>query len=570
MKIFTVIAVILLIQGCSYYDIEKKDKSEYLEKPGDRISKVVFESGNFIQFNEDGGNYFNLNNCIAGMTIDKNYVVIPINKISKVQTNWGTLSLNEDLYADTAFISQVVLKDGKLYKFRKWTGGGRYYKDSKIIIAGFDTSSRFYQIGIDSISYLDIYKFNSTRACVGDISLIVGAGAAIVLIVAATKRSCPFIYSYDGNRYVFDKEPLGGATASILQRTDLSKLKYLKQSNGKYKLLVTNEVEETQNIDKLKLTYVDHNKGESIFPDIHNNLYLIKNEILPVSVSDENRKDLMPFFKSDDGIFWKSRMPAYVGEIKDKTRNEIFLSFIKPKSSDQCNLIINAGTTLWGSNMIKEMLLLYGSNVDNYYLSINKGGVEYNSMMNFLKKEELYQLKLYAKVNGEWKYKTTINGGGPFKSETRVYPIDISDIEGDTITFKAEPPVGFWTFDYAAVDFCPASHPESFTLDISKAVDDNSKNIESFLTKEDKNYYSMPDTSNYFYTEFDAPLLTEGKERTIFANTTGWYEIHMPKTGMTNITQLLKFVTEPGSIVKYSNNKFIEWINKNNLSYQTK
>src|ERR1035437_1363926 len=395
MKIFSLIAVILLIQGCAIYDTQKKNKDEYLEKPEEKISKVVFESGNYIQFDDDGGKYYNLNNCVAGMTQDKNFTMIPINDIGIVLSNWGHLSVGEDLYADTAFINQVVSKDGKLYKFRKWTGGGRYYKDSKSIIAGFDTSSRFYQIGIDSISYLDIYRFNQAKSCIADIGLTLGLGVAVVLIVAATKESCPFIYSYDGNRYVFDKEPLGGATASILLRTELSKLKYLKQSNGKYKLLVTNEVEETQNIDKLKLTYVDHNKGESIFPDIHNNLYLIKNEILPVSVSDENRKDLMPFFKSDDGIFWKSRMPAYVGEIKDKTRNEIFLSFIKPKSSDQCNLIINAGTTLWGSNMIKEMLLLYGSNVDNYYLSINKGGVEYNSMMNFLKKEELYQLKLY-------------------------------------------------------------------------------------------------------------------------------------------------------------------------------
>jgi hypothetical protein len=263
-------------------------------------------------------------------------------------------------------------------------------------------------------------------------------------------------------------------------------------------------------------------------------------------------------------------MPANTGEIKDKTRNEIFFSFIKPKDSKQCNLIIDAGTTLWGSNMIKEMLLLYGSNVDNYYLSINKGGDDYNSMINFLQKEELYQLKLYAKINGEWKYKTTINGGGPFKSETRIYPIDLSDIMDDTVMFKVDPPIGFWTFDYAAVDFNPAPPTEPYTLEISKAVDNNSNNIESSLTKEDKNYYSMPDTSYYFYAEFDAPLLPEGKERTIFANTSGWYQIHLPKTGTTNITQLLKFVTEPGSIIKYSNNKFIEWVNNNKLSYQTK
>ena len=567
MKLFPIIAAVLLMAGCHFYDIQKKDKSEYAEKPGDKISQVVFESGESVQFDGDGGQYANLNNCIAGVTYEnrKEFIFVPVDNIKKVQTSSRIMSLSEFLSSDTANITAVQLNNDNIITFRQIYGGGRYYKNNKDIISGFDSSGRYYLIGTDSISYLYISKRNELRSCLGTLGIGVAALGAVVLIVAATKSSCPFIYSFDGKDYVFDKEPLGGATASILQRTDLSKLNFLKESDGKYKLMVTNEVDETQYVDKLKLTYVDHKKGESVYPDISNNLYLINKEILPAAVSDEMGKDLMPFFKSDDGIYWQSKMAVNSGDIKDNTRNEIYLSFVKPKGVDHCNLIINAGTTLWGSNMIKEMLLLYGSGVDDYYSRINKGGDDFNSMMSFLQKEELYQLKLYAKVKGEWKYKTTVNGGGPFKSETRVYPIDISDLEGDTIMFKAEPPVGFWTFDYAAVDFDPAVHPESFTLNISKAVDNKSNNLKSSLSGEDKNYYSMPDTSSYFYAEFDAPKLPIGKERTIFAGTTGWYEKHLPKTGTPNFTQLLKFVTNPGSVVTYSNKKYIEWINRNKL-----
>jgi hypothetical protein len=572
MKMFSVFAVIIFIQGCSFYDTKKQSTSDYLENPKDKISQVVFESGESVEFDRHGGSYYKLNNCIAGpvINVDKNYVSVPLNKIKVIETSKGILSLSEFLLADTTEIRAIALTNNDVYNFRHRFGGGHYYKYSIGLIAGVDTNGTFYQLGTDSISYIYISKINTVKVIFASLGCVAGTAGVIVVIALLTKRSCPFIYSFDGSRYVFDKEPLGGATAPILQRTDLSKLKYLKESNGKYKLLITNEVDETQNIDKLKLTYIDHNKGESVYPDIHNNIYLINKETLPTAVTDKNGKDLMPFFKSDDGVYWKSKMANNAGEIKDKTRDEIFLSFIRPKGSDKCNLIINAGTTLWGSNMIKEMLLLYGSSLDDYYQRINKGGDDYNAMMSFLQKEELFQLKLYAKVEGEWKYKTTVNGGGPFKSETRVYPIDISDIKGDTIMFKVEPPEGFWTFDYAAADFSPIVHPKSYTLNTSKAVDNNSKNIESSLTSEDKDYYSMPDTSNYFYAEFNAPLLTEGKERTIFASTTGWYEIHIPKTGNPNWTQVLKFVSEPGSIIKYSNNKYIEWINKNNLSLSTK
>lgn len=573
MKLLSVIIIILFIQGCAFYDVEKNEKTKFLEKTNERISRVVFESGNFIEFTKEGGRYYKLNNCIAGMTMENGYKIIPIYKVSEVATSSGNLSRNEFLSVDTSIVRQVKTQNNDVYKFRLEAGGGKYYKEDKSIIAGYDVTAKFYQVGLDSISYVELYKYNSTKSILVSLGIVAVVGAAVALSFEpggtppppqrTTSSSCPFIYSYDGDKYVFDKEPLGGATASILQRTDLSKLEYLRSSNGKYKLLIRNEMDETEFIDKFKLIYVDHFRGESIYPDVQNNLYLIKNENLPVSVSDEYGKDLLPFFKSYDGVFWKSKMPGIPTE-NNKTRNEILFSFIKPKSANHCNLILDAGTTIWGSHMVKEMLLLYGNNVDSYYKSINTRGEGYNTMMNFLQKEELYQLKLYAKVHGNWEYKTTIIGAGPFKTESRVYPIDISDIEGDTLSFKVDPPVGFWTFDYAAVDFNPIVHPESVTLDISKAIDNNSTNIESLLNKEDKNYYTMPDTSNSFYSEFNSPSLSEGKVRTIFASTTGWYQIHLPKTGKANMAQLFKFVTEPGSIVKYSNNKFMELINRNN------
>jgi hypothetical protein len=172
----------LLTQGCSYYDIVKKNKAEYLEAPEEKISKVVFESGEFIQFNKDGGNYCKLNNCIAGMTWGQGFTIIPINEISKIQSNWGDLSPDKDLFADTAQICSVSLNDGKSFLFRQRYGGGRYYSDNKEIIAGIDTSSKYYHIGIDNISYLDVYKFNYTKSIIADIGLA-GLGAATVYII---------------------------------------------------------------------------------------------------------------------------------------------------------------------------------------------------------------------------------------------------------------------------------------------------------------------------------------------------------------------------------------------------
>ena len=88
--------------------------------------------------------------------------------------------------------------------------------------------------------------------------MTVGAFVAFVAIALATKQSCPFIYSWNGSEYVFDAEPYGGAVTRGLERDDYSELENLRAENGLYRLMVTNEVPETQYTNLMELQVVDH------------------------------------------------------------------------------------------------------------------------------------------------------------------------------------------------------------------------------------------------------------------------------------------------------------------------
>ena len=55
-------------------------------------------------------------------------------------------------------------------------------------------------------------------------AVAVGTVAIIVGVAAATKQSCPFVYSWDGKQYVFDAEPYGGAITRGLEKDDFSTL----------------------------------------------------------------------------------------------------------------------------------------------------------------------------------------------------------------------------------------------------------------------------------------------------------------------------------------------------------
>ena len=133
----------------------------------------------------------------------------------------------------------------------------------------------------------------STARTVG---LVAGLTAAVVVIavvaavaVGAAKKStpaattttsqglgsCPFVYSWDGTRYVFEAEPYGGAIARGLEKDDYSELGQLKEEDGRYKLRMTNEVDETQMTNLTELWVVDHPKGTRVVPDIDGKLHTV-------------------------------------------------------------------------------------------------------------------------------------------------------------------------------------------------------------------------------------------------------------------------------------------------------
>ena len=117
-----------------------------------------------------------------------------------------------------------------------------------------------YQITLDRVQRFWIERKETSKArTIGLVAgVTVGAFVAFVAIALATKQSCPFIYSWNGSEYVFDAEPYGGAVTRGLERDDYSELENLRAENGLYRLMVTNEVPETQYTNLMELQVVDH------------------------------------------------------------------------------------------------------------------------------------------------------------------------------------------------------------------------------------------------------------------------------------------------------------------------
>lgn len=182
------------------------------------------------------------------------------------------------------------------------------------------------QFGIGNRSAADVIRITWTNGVPQNIFY---PAADQALIEAQTlKGSCPFLYAWDGQKFEFVKDimwrsglgmPLGimgGTTAYAFADASDDYLKIpgesLKPSNGQYSLQVTSELWETIYTDKISLVAVDHPDSTDIFvgeqfsppPFPGLKMYQVEKKIIPVSATDTNGEDILPFISSKDDKYW--------------------------------------------------------------------------------------------------------------------------------------------------------------------------------------------------------------------------------------------------------------------------
>lgn len=164
-------------------------------------------------------------------------------------------------------------------------------------------------------------------------------GTDQALIEAQTlKGSCPFLYTWNGNEYVFVKDILwrsalgmplgimGGNTAYAFADASDDYLKIpgdmLKPVKGEYSLQVTSELWETIYLDQLQLVAVDHPDSVDVFvpeqfsppPFPGYSLYTVGRAILPVSAKGTSGDDVLEYIiKKDNNYLADFKSDRYQG-----------------------------------------------------------------------------------------------------------------------------------------------------------------------------------------------------------------------------------------------------------------
>lgn len=459
-------------------------------------------------------------------------------------------------------IYQVVKKIGLIVRFVD--GGGRYFPEERII-KGSPRVGEYVEIPLDDVSQVMIKR---TRVLAS--LALVGITAVLIVAIASadgssstssssTTESCPLIYSWDGEKFKLDAEPLGGATSKAFERTDYSLLEHLKPGMTGYDLVVRNEMQEIQYIDEMSLLIIDHEPDLKVAPNGEGSLDFYRNPNAPLAATDENGNSIMQLIQFHDSVTWLTEMPVDKSSLEDDYRHHLTFQFERPEGATTARLVYTSGTSLWGSKMIRHMLQARGSGVDGWYEAMEKGGPQLLATYAFFDREELFWLKVDIDNGKERVNRGLILGGGPLVTETRVVKLNIADIPGDTLTIHLNPPKGFWSIDYVGLDFSTTPVPEFTEIQVANAHNEMGRDVSSLIQTKDGLYHVMPDTSNWVKMHFDMSSQHSSLERSIFLKTSGYYNLILDKS-MSEDTELIRRIAiNPGEIVNYALEEYILW-----------
>jgi hypothetical protein len=534
-SVVTLLAFLLFEGACVIHRVEDIPVKSAAAK--DEIVGVVKTSGEYIQLSKDAPGRIEGDRLFLRTT--------PLRSVEMVDVK--SFKQNEK-----GMVYEITTKDGVVFQNLE----GRM-EDGKIVLP--PQKYQYSSIPLSEVDMVQVRRVNGSMTFLATVGGFLGVIGGLYLIILLTKQSCPFIYSYDGNGYTFDAEPYGGATSRGLKRTEWSALEHLKPVRGEYRLRITNEVDETQHTDELKLVAVDHPLGLQVVPDESGVFHTFAFPQPPLSARDQNGRDILGYVRANDGIFWQTRLsekdPESGGDLKD----ELFFEFPKPAGARQVKLLFNGCSTLWASQMVRRFLGLYGDGLKDYYAAIDAQGPAYRSLTNWNLREELYRLQVRVETPAGWTSLGTVVGGGPFVAANRAYILDLTNIPGDTLRLKLTPPAGFWMINHLAVDYSADVPVRTIELEPAQAVDSRGRDIRDELARADDVSYDAPSKGDSADVTFMVPTQAPETARSLFCKVSGYYDIHMEATGKPRLDILGKFRTEPGAAARYALREYLKW-----------
>lgn len=446
--------------------------------------------------------------------------------------DWGALRGSEDIVVVTAGGTRHDLES-----FRFLTTG----------LVGFSGREEIL-IPLDSIALVEVRETNTAAITLA----VLAVGTAVGVLIASRQSdvkperepSCPFVYSFDGERYHFDSETFAGAIARGLDRTDYDVLEHLRPVDGRYVLRLTNERPETQYTDELRLLVVDHPAGTQALPDRRGVIHIVADAQPPNTARELSGADVLAQVQRPEGVAWVGS-PLESADLDDPSelRDGLVLSFDRPTGASQVRLVVRGRNTGLAPFALRQFLGLQGDQLFPWYLRVAEDRSLRERIRAWVVREGMLHVSLWQ--GGEWVLHEVLPDVGPALDKGQVVAVDLGPYEGAAVLVKLESARGLWEIDWVAMDAGPERPVTITELQAFRAQDEGGRDIRDLLSSADHRYYGTVEGA-VADIEFRVPEgAPSGWVRTVVLKSGGFYYMHVPHDGPGNPVLADRILDEP-------------------------
>ncbi len=353
---------------------------------------------------------------------------------------------------------------------------------------------------------------------------------------------CPLVYSHDGSSDYLESETFAGAVFKGAERTAFDVLHHAQPDHGKLILTVTDEGQETEYTNEMKILSVDAPNGVTVIPDFKGGMHTISQQVEPVRCIDFNSNDRLSEVLNEDKRYWQSDLNGKDFTQSSGLRDGLILEFPKPAAAKTAKIVVTGTNTRLAVFAFEHIFKMKGENRLQWYQRLENDPVERMKFVRFMLREGLLRASVWQRE--QWVEQAAIVDVGPLITKPQVALLNLNGVAGDTVKIKLECTTDLWKIDQVYLDYSSDADVAVREFSPTTAITDDGRDVSGLLAQDDNQYYAMM-LGQSAKVSFDIPPAALGINRTYILKTKGYYHQWFDSHGEDHVAEVDRILSEP-------------------------
>jgi len=408
------------------------------------------------------------------------------------------------------------------------------------------------RVDLRRVQAIQVEEVNGVKTALATVGVIGGVLAALLVIVALTKESCPFVYLDRGDGFELVGEAYAGAAFHSTQRDDLLPLPSLP--GGRVRIQLRNEARETQYTDRVELAFVDHAPGLRALSTFDGRAILVGEAVPPIAARDLQGADATARVAAPDQRLWETDLVAVAAAARPRLSEGLEAVFPAEVPRGSHVLEIVGGNTPWLDLVFGRFFAAMGARLDKYVAAGNDPAA--GPRIRRWREREGVDLTVEVWQRGSWLRVATVPTVGPAALRHIAVPLPPSiDAEQDgerEVRVRLRSGLGFWRVDHLALSTEPERSVTLQRLPPVSARGTDGHDERPAVEAVDGRYDVLEEMYQSLDLAFELPPLEPGQVRSAFLLSTGYYNVHPPVQGQWSPGTLRAVRDEEGALSRLS------------------